>query len=356
MLYQSENNIINNLHIKEITEREELVLRSIIQNYILTANPVGSNFLATKFEEESLSPATLRNVMASLEDKGFISHPHTSAGRVPTDLGYRFYVNKFLKYEKLNKDEENSIKKNISIASLNNSILQEASNLIGKISNQLGIVTSPELLNSLLERIEIIILSSNKVLIVLSLDGFVRTITIEVKSFIERSDLDKIINLLNEKLSGLTLFRIRNTCHDRLKDFVTDNYNCLIKELLNKSNIIFSNNIDSERLHLSTTHNIMSQPDFSSIEQLRGIIELVENKEVVIHLLENSRSDNEIEVTIGDENEDKRLQNYSIITKKYNARSALGTIGLIGPKRMNYSRMISIIDLISKTVSTQTIH
>ncbi len=337
----------------ELTEREELVLRYIVQHYILTANPVGSRYLSKQLEEESVSAATIRNVMADLEEKGFITHPHTSAGRVPTDRGYRFYVDALMRIEQLSQAERSAIRKNIDPTAPPSVLMKETSRLLGAISHQLGIVTAPELLGSVLERIELVPLSSTRLLVVLSLQaGLVRTITLELHEEVPREGLDAIVVILNERLGGLTLKEIRSTYIDRLRDVAVDHSNALVRLFVESADRIFGESYDLDRVHVSSTQNILLHPEFSSPEQFRGIIELIENEEVIIHLLEGrQREEQTVEITIGCEHGDERMADYSLITTRYRLGGSIGTIGLIGPKRMNYSKMITVVEYVAKTIT-----
>lgn len=338
----------------ELTQREELILRYIVQNYILTASPVGSRNLSKRLEEESISAATIRNTMADLEEKGYISHPHTSAGRVPTDLGYRFYVNTLVRNGRLSDAERNAIRKNIDPTAPTPVLMKEASRLIGLISHQLGLMRAPELLDSILDRLEMVSLSSTRVLVVLSLRaGLIRTVTLEVHNQeLSRDRLEGIVRVLNERLAGLTLREIRSSCHERLRDTVQGPEGTLMHVLLNSADRIFTEASDIERVQVSPTQNIFRHPEFADPEQVRGIVELIENEEMVVHLLDSHAGDGRsVEITIGEEHHHERMLGYSLITTRYQVGSTTGTIGLIGPKRMDYSRMITIVEYIAKTIS-----
>lgn len=337
----------------ELTEREELVLRYIVQHYILTANPVGSRYISKRLEEASVSAATIRNTMADLEEKGFISHPHTSAGRVPTDRGYRFYVDTLMRAERLSDAERSAIKQNLDLTAPTPILMKEAARLVGLISHQLGIITAPELLNSILERIEIVPLASNRLLIVLSLRArLIRTVTLEVHEEFSRDQLDALAQFMNERLVGLTLREIRSTCRERLADVEGTGNEKLMKVMIDSADAIFNEAREIERVQVSPTQNIFRHPEFSDPEQLRGIMELIESEEMVIHLLDSRSGIVEaVEVTIGGEHVDQRMMNYSLITTRYQVGTTTGTIGLIGPKRMNYSKMVTVVEYIAKTIT-----
>ncbi len=340
----------------DLTDREELVLRYIVQHYVLTANPVGSRYLSKRLEEESLSAATIRNVMADLEEKGYITHPHTSAGRMPTDYGYRLYVDMLVRIERLTQAEQQEIREGIHTDVSHPHVMKETSRLIAAISNQLGIVTAPEILGGILERIELVQLSSSRLMAVLSLRaGMVKTVMLEVHEEISRDKIEILTNLLNERLTGLTIGEIRNTYKDRLGDLASPGESSgLIRFFLDSAERIFDDQLDVERVHVVPAKQILHQPEFSSPDQVKGIVELMENEEVVIHLLEGYQPEaNAVHVTIGTEHEDERMVDYSLIATRYKMGETYGTIGLIGPKRMNYARLMSLVGYVANTLTAQ---
>ncbi len=342
--------------LSDLTDREELVLRSIVQSYILTANPVGSRYLSKRLDEESLSAATLRNVMADLEEKGYITHPHTSAGRVPTDQGYRQYVDMLVRIEKLTRAERQEIERQIDPHGSHAQIMKETSRLVATISSQLGIVTAPEILGGTLDRLELVQLSSNRLMVILSLRaGIVKTVMLEVADEAKREHLEVLTRTLNERLAGLTIREIRNSCYERLRDLAEPTeHGGLIRIFLDSAERIFDASPGVERVHVAPAKDILHHPEFSSPDQFRGIVELMENEEIVIHLLEGHPFDgNNVHVTIGSEHIDERMADYSMIATRYRVGGTFGTIGLIGPKRMNYARLMSLVGYVANTLTNQ---
>lgn len=344
----------------ELTEREELVLRYVVQCYILTANPVGSRFLSKRFEEESISAATVRNVMADLEEKGYITHPHTSAGRVPTDLGYRRYVDGLISTEHLSPAERVAIENTFDPAVSPTAFARETSRLLATITEQLGLVTAPEVLDSVLERIEVVQLSSTRLLVVLSLQSrIVRTVTLELSQVVDREQIGALVAILNERLSGLRLREVRASVRERLRDVVDDRLNPVVRIFFDAADRIFAQG-DDQRIHVTPAQSMLRQPEFASADQVRGIVELIENQEVIVHLLDGRvsvepRIGNEpgVEISIGSEHPDERLAEFSMITTRYRIGDASGTIGLIGPKRMNYSRLSAVVEFVAMTMTNR---
>lgn len=339
----------------ELTERQKEVLKYIIQKFILTATPVGSNCLS-KQSGLGLSPATIRNVMADLEEKGFLSHPHVSAGRIPTDKAYRLYVNGLIEFNEIGKLEKETMYQDLKGISDTDDLLKEAGKLLSRISHQLSIVSSPHLITDRLTRIEVIQISSTKILVILTIESLVvKTITMELISDISQSKLESITNFLNERLSGLTLKEIRDTFYYRVKD-AEDEETGLIRLFLVNTDKLFSDFTTKERVHISGAKNILSQPEFETPEKVRSIIELIDNEDIIIHIIdryEEKISSEGITILIGSENEIEKLQNYSLIISSYKIGKTKGTIGVIGPKRMEYQRLIPLVGCVTDFVSSK---
>ena len=202
---------------QKLTDREQSILHHVVYNYIQTAVPVGSRYIS-KHLEKNLSAASIRNVMADLEETGFLSHPHTSAGRVPTDLGYRFYIDYLMEMQQLGDDEKLRIHEQLKQTNDAEEMLRETSKLLGKISHQLSVVTSPHLSSGIFEKIELIPITGSKLLVVISIrTGIVRTIMLEVGAEVPRDHLDQVGRIINERLVGLTLREIRDSFVDRVQ-------------------------------------------------------------------------------------------------------------------------------------------
>lgn len=334
----------------QLTQREKTVLRSIVHSFILSATPVGSRYISKK-HGMGLSPATIRNVMADLEEMGYLSHPHPSAGRMPTDEGYRFYVNSLMELHKLSGAEKQTIRKQLDSASDAEELLRESSKLLGKISKQLSVVSSPHLSSGTFEKLELVTISSTKIMVILAIkSGLVRTIMMEVYSEIPRERLEDISSVLNERLSGLTLQEIRDTFSSRVQD-VKDEETGLMRLFIESVDKLFADIKEGDKVHIAGTENLIAQPEFENPENFRSIIELINNEDIIVHVLEKHEGKNQVIVTIGQENEEKRLQNYSVVSSSYSIGEVKGTVGLIGLKRMDYSKLIPLVDYVAKVIS-----
>lgn len=338
----------------DLNERDRVVLRHVVQNFILTANPVGSRFLS-KNCGLNLSPATIRNLMADLEERGYLIHPHTSAGRVPTDKGYRVYVDMLMNIENLTSKEMEKIERKLDYAEDREELLAQASDLLGNISSQLSIVTNPQLATGKFDRLEIISISSNRIMIIITIQGGIfKTLVMEIQSVVSRDKLESIVQILNERLYGLPLKEIRQSFSDRVKDVQNEDTG-LIRLFVESVDELFTDFRERDRFYLSGTSDILKNPEFNSPDKIRSVIELIDDKEIIIHVLESqSEKARDIAISIGNENPEKRMKNYSVITTRYVIGDIYGTVSVIGPKRMNYSRIIPLVDHIAKTITQRT--
>ncbi len=332
---------------QELTNREIQILDSIIKTFIIKAAPVGSRAVS---KEYNYSPATIRNVMMDLEDKGFITQPHVSAGRIPTDKGYRFYVDGIMKIEELSVLEKKQIKQEIGDEALNvDKILEKSCQALCKISNLLGVALSPRFFSGKFKKIELVKLSENILMVIISIEsGLVKTITVEVTSDIPKSKLDETARILNERLQNLTLQEINDTIGKRMSD-VSEGDDGLIDYFVNSANKLFV--FEDDYMHLSGAQNIITQPEFADHEKVYKILELLDNKKILIHVFNDRESSDNITITIGKENKKELMKNCSLVVASYRIGSVSGTLGVIGPTRMHYPKMISLVDFIAKEVN-----
>ncbi len=338
--------------VEELTEREQSILRFIVGEYIGCAMPVGSRALSRR-HNLGLSPATIRNVMADLEELGYLRHPHTSAGRMPTDKGYRFYVNNLMGVESLSDSERRTIGKGLENASDPEELLTEASRILGRISHQLSLVSYPSISGATLKRLELIQVSSSKIAIVLSVEsGLVKTIIMEVPSEIRREQLDALSSFLNERLSGETLENIKTTFASRVQD-VRDEETGIVRLLMRSANRLFDDIWTWRHVHIGGTPEVIDQPEFGNPESFRSFLSLVDDEDVMSRVFTSRiSSSSDVTVTIGDEHEEEKLKEYTTVTSIYKVGDAVGMVGIIGPKRMWYPRVIPLVDHMAKTISS----
>lgn len=344
--------------IANLTEREKEILRCVVENFIINAVPVGSRNIS-KQSDLNLSPATIRNVMSDLEEMELLRTPHTSAGRVPTDKAYRYYIDTLMNRENLNDVEIRTIKNQVSDIrngfSEPEEVFSETSKILGKISHMLAVVSEPLLATGIFAKLELVSLSSTKILAVLNIrSGIVKTLLLEIDSEISKSKLERISSLLNERLSGLTLQQIKETYVQRVGDLQSES-----PELIQ----LFINTIDkfydeekSGKIYVGGTSEIITQPEFIDMKNVKSIIDLTEDRNFVVHIFQNSDLvNNNVSIRIGDENEDDKLRNLSVLTTAYSLGDVKGKIGVIGPKRMNYAKMITLLEYTSKLITEMVV-
>jgi len=338
---------------EELNEREKNILKYIIQQFVLTASPVGSRNI-TKHYNIGFSPATVRNIMADLEDFGYIDHPHTSAGRIPTDKGYRTYVDSLISIKGLRKSEKGIIDHSFeNLSKETDELLKLTSKLLSKITQQLACVVYPKFDTAKLQKLQIVWISSKRILVVISIkSGMIKTITLELRSGIKKKQIESVERLLNERLHGLSFKEIRETFEERFKD-IARNDKTVVRLFIDSADKIFTDKLSSNRLVISGVKNVLKQPEFEKPERFQSVIELLEDEEIIIHILDKKTDskNKSVQISIGSENQDKKLTDYSFISKTYKIGETSGTLGIIGPKRMEYSKVIAIVDYMSKILS-----
>ena len=340
-------------HISQLNEREHLVLLHIIEQHVLTASPVGSRTIS-KQTDLHLSPASIRNIMSDLEERGLIGHPHTSAGRIPTDLGYRYYVDQTADLAILSENEKELIERHYedTLPSAIKELIRESSYILSKITQQLAVVSAPSVGEGILNKLELVRVAENRVMVILSIrSGLVKSIILKIRSEISSRQLDNIALFLNERLAGLSLSEIRESFADRTRDVRAGDKE-LIRLFVDSSHKLFSEQLDSDSVSIGGMHGISQQPEFGNPEQMRNLIEIIENQNIIVHVLDNLSGEQAVTIRIGKEIADSRMRGYSIVASPYRVGRLSGTVSIVGPKRMNYPRIISIVDYISKLISS----
>jgi heat-inducible transcriptional repressor len=340
----------------ELSERERQVLEAVIHSYVATAEPAGSRTLSRR-SGLGISPATIRNTMSDLEEKGFLFHPHTSAGRVPTDKAYRMYVDSLMRLDPLSGDAQRELHAQISSGgSAIETILRRAAQSLGILTQELGVALGPRLEKATLRQLELVRISSDRVLMVLSLTGgAVRTIFVEVPGVIADEALIGVTIVLNERLAGLTLLEVRTSLASRLRDVRTSPEAAeLLNIFLQEGDAMFSRAAEPlpvDTVVLSQASLLADQPEFASGERMRQLLELTDTRQRLESLLSSRATGPGISITIGNEHGDPKLEPFTVVTSEYSAGSLSGVIGVIGPTRMPYEKVIALVEHTSRLVS-----
>ncbi len=338
---------------ENLNPREQQVLQNLIDHYIATADPVGSRVIATKYDM-GLSPATIRNTMQDLEDMGYISQPHTSAGRVPTDIGYRLYVDSLLKPETLSVSERKKIRNSLSGSGKSiDAILGQSTRALADIAMQMGITIGPRFDAGTLTRLELVQLSADKALVVLVIkSGLARSVILEVDASLPDENMHTLEHILNEKLCGLTLGEIRRTISKRLAD-VGGNAR-LLKMFVDPESGLWEGASDTQ-FHVVGADNLLGQPEFADRTQLVDFVKTLDNQEKLSKELVSDNGECEsapgVLVKIGDENNLKEMKRCSVVSATYKVGSIVGRIAVIGPTRMRYSKLLSMVEFTAKSIS-----
>ncbi len=332
-------------------EREKIVLKYIIERHIETGAPVGSGALAQTLPIP-LSAASVRNIMAELEKQGYLHQPYPSAGRVPTDSGYRLYVNEMIDFESLQETEQQQIASAITeltgrirrMADAMEEILLVSSRTLAQVSQELGMALAPRFNFSIFDRINLYRLNEERVLVELSLaSGIVKTVIWDMDLRLSAEELQQISRSLNERLNGLSVEEIRRTLRERLGD-LPDRFRRaqagFVQLVLQKADELF-NFEQSRAVNVFGADNILAKPDFTDQQEVRALITFIENAQQVQKLLHPSGSG--IRVTIGRENPFREMSNCAVITANYQCEGVTGTVGILGPKRMAYARLIPLV-------------
>jgi heat-inducible transcriptional repressor len=340
--------------IPELSERERRVLEAVIQSYVETAQPAGSNAIARKFGL-GVSSATIRNTMSDLEEKGLLYHPHTSAGRVPTDVAYRIYVDSIMPTPAIQLRDSDALSAQIATGGLAvEGILRRAAQSLGVITQELGVALGPRLDDSILQRVDLVRLSSERLLLALTLTGgAVRTIFVEARGEIADSAIVEVTRLLNQRIAGLTLREIRLSVGDRLRDTgPTREAAELLNVFIEEGEQLFETAIQGDDAVLLGQASLLAeQPEFSSVDNMRKLVALTETHEHLADLLRKRSGSPGITISIGNEHLDPKLETFTIVTAQYRSGGVTGVIGVIGPTRMPYDKVISLVTHTSRLIT-----
>lgn len=338
---------VRHISLEVLKERKTNILSAVIHHYIKTGKPVGSTVLIDEYNV-SLSPAAVRSVMAELEEEGFLTHPHTSAGRIPTDKGYRSYVDNLLKLQSFAIEEEERIRKDYEQKHKEiDSLLSETSRILSGLSQYAGFVMAPQMQYDEIKNIELVQISNSQLLIVLlTQSGLIKHKKIEAS--LSQGEIARLKNFLNEKLRGISVAQANKRIVSEIKEFKQQEEDIL--KAAEKISDVFYNIQDD--IYIDGTSNVIAVPDFNNFESVKSLIKFNENKEKFIEVISEDFSNNGINVKIGSENAIAELKDLSVITTVYKSGDrAVGILGIIGPKRMEYNKMMSLVNRVSEILN-----
>ena len=335
-----------------LDDRRREVLRALIQLHVDTGEPVGSENLSRALHR-ALSPATLRNIMADLEALGYLDHPHTSAGRVPTDEGYRAYVDSLAGPRPLAASEAERIASELRSPDASvEQTMGRASHILSRLSRHVGFVLAPDIARASFRHVDLVQLGHPRILVVMvSATGLVTHKVIEVEERLTPSDLQACANYLNAHFAGLTLSEIRA----RLLELMREEkalYDSLLQNVVALGERAFALAEGDGSVYLDGTANIISQPGFEDLERMRALFRTFEEKSRLVRILNACIAGDGIRVLIGHENPDPELRDLSLVTASCHVEGAPGVgLGVLGSTRMEYAHVVSLVDHVARAVS-----
>lgn len=337
-----------------LTVRMKEVLRVVIEDYILTAEPVGSMTISRK-SDLRLSPATIRNIMSDLEELGLLSQPHTSAGRMPTERGFRFYIDSILDIHELSGEEQKNLRARYSRHSNyqleGRDLFRETCRILSASSHYLGVVWAPRMSLLVLQHIEFVKLRKNLTLAILvSTTGIVQNRIIELEEDLAQSELDHLSNYLNGLLTGLTLYQVREKLLEQM-GAEKKTYDRLLEQAIKLGEIAFSS-FDETDVFIEGRTNILREPEFGNISIMTDLFRAFDEKATMVKLLDQCTAPRGVQIAIGSESQVQEMETCSLVTSTYGCEGRTwGALGVIGPRRMNYSKIIPLVDYSARLLS-----
>jgi len=335
----------------KLDNRKQQVLMAIIQDFIATAEPVGSRTIARKYKL-GVSPATIRNEMADLEDMGLIEQPHTSAGRVPSNLGYRYYVDNLMQRGELTKDEEDIIKNGYESKLKDiGQVIQGTGDMLSQLTNYAAVVMTSQRGKTAFKHIQLIQMSEGQAMVVVVTEtGAVHHRMIDIPESITAADLETISSVLNRKLQGRAMDDIRLT-------LIKEIYFELAKQkhILSKAMDLINEGLTLEtedKIYLGGVFNILNQPEFHNVEKVKTLLSLLEQENLLHKLMSDVFNNDGIMVRIGGELSNEQMQECSLVIGTYGLDDEpMGSIGVLGPTRMDYARVVTIVEHMTRNLS-----
>jgi heat-inducible transcriptional repressor len=334
----------------KLDDRKKSILKVVTDDYIASAEPVGSRTIARRYNL-GLSPATIRNEMSDLEESGYLEQPHTSAGRIPSEIGYRYYVDALISLQRLSQQEINGIYKEMEGYHQEiESIIHQTSKILVHMTKYPSVVLSPQFQTAIFRHIQLVKLSTTTILVLIVTDtGYVENKIIELKTEVSSEELDRISELLNRKLRGICLKDLQGTLLNDIRSelvfhdqFFNESIKLLIKAIANRS---------TERVYIDGAIKILEQPEFTDLQKFKPLMNALEEEEHLYKLL-SCNTARGAQVKIGHENDELGLHDCSVITANYEiAGRTVGVIGVLGPTRMDYAKVVPIVEYTASILS-----
>ncbi|HHW17799.1 MAG TPA: heat-inducible transcription repressor HrcA [Firmicutes bacterium] len=326
-----------------LDERKAQILRAIVEDHVRTGLPVGSRAVARRYKL-GISPATIRNEMADLEEMGYLDKPHTSSGRVPSDKGYRFYVDQLLPETGITP-EESLFVESLFRSKIRDvvSLLKEVVRAVSEATSYLAFILGPDYETTTFKAIHLLPASFGKALVVIVSDaGFVESCLIDVPPM-SREEMEYVSDMLFREICNVSLDKVTDRAHELLHK-ETSRYAEIIAQVIEFLRNM-SSETETERLYMGGTANLLSQPEFRDINKVQDLLLAIENGSLIQNIISRRNRESDPAITIGQENETEVGRDLSIVYGVFKAGKSEGRIGLLGPKRMNYARAVAIVKL-----------
>jgi heat-inducible transcriptional repressor len=336
----------------ELNERTQYLFKSLIERYIRDGHPVGSRTLA-KDSGLDLSPATIRNIMADLEEMGYLSSPHTSAGRVPTVLGYRFFIDSLLQIKPLGGLEVDNLRRQLNPLKTTTDLVQSVSSLLSGLTQLAGVVMVPRRNYQTLRQVEFLPLSDNRVLAILVVnEQEVQNRIIRTQRPYADAELHQIANYLNAQFAGKDLSQARTALLQDMQH-TRETMNQMMESVIEMANQVFETDSADEDYVVAGQTNLMSIAELADMEKLRRLFDAFNRKRDILHLFDQCLHAQGVQIFIGEEAGSEDLKGCSVVTAPYSVDGkALGVLGVIGPTRMAYERVIPVVEVTAKLLAS----
>lgn len=336
----------------KMDERKQQILLAIIKDYVSTAEPVGSRTISRKYKL-GVSPATIRNEMADLEEMGYIEQPHTSAGRIPSHTGYRYYVDCLMEREQLSEEEEVTIRHGYQNKVREvGEVLNRTGRMLAHMTNYTALVQTPQYDKGAYKHIQLVLMAPTQAILIVVMDtGGVHHQMMSIPESMTQQDLDQISSVLNAKLQGRNMDSIRLSLIKDIYFELSKHRNILDLALELMQERITT--VQEDKIYLEGVFNILNQPEFHNVDRVKILLSLLEQEEMLKNLLVSPKDTRGgITIKIGHENTQQEMKNCSMITATYQVGDQiLGAIGVLGPTRMDYARVVTVVDCMSRNLS-----
>jgi len=334
----------------QMDERKRKILRAIVQDYIATAEPIGSRTIARKFDL-GVSPATIRNEMADLEDLGLIEQPHTSSGRVPSDAGYRYFVDCLMDPQTVSDEQKEIIERESSkrIHEIQE-VISHTSRLLSELTNLTSIVLGPQKGKSTFGKMHFLPYQPGQViLVIVKENGTVENHIVDIGENLTTDELQQVAAVFNQKMRGYSLSQVKRSLLHEIYDELS-RQRLLIDNTLDMLREILDDNEQEERIYLGGTLNMLNQPEFKDLGKVKTLFKVFEENESLKKLLQPYQEG--LNVTIGGENTLKEFKGCSVISATYKVNGlTIGAVGVLGPTRMDYGKAIAIVDFMTRSLT-----